>query len=341
MIRKVSKAIHEFQIFLGPERARGLVLLLGITGLLSLMLNAIVNDYDWVRPAQTALVLVFVVGAAVIVGSRMTPGERGRWAAILLPAVIAVFIALVIAPQLSAVLIGGAIGWIVAALLLGRSRMPMAYREAVRHLRKNQYAEAVKVMDQIIKEEPRNPDHYRFRAEVLRVWGKLDRAVRDYQKMTQLAPDSALAFNGLAEVLLQAGKYAQALEAAQRANQLTSDDWVTYYNLGMIEDRLGQSQAVVEHLQRALELKVKEKRHRVLIHLYLARAYARLGEWGAAETQIGLLKRLPSGLEEWQTILGSSQSETLRAVLGEDVQVAQALASGALTPQTLVERQPS
>ncbi len=336
MIGRIGKAIQTLQIFLGPERSRALVLLLGITGLISLMLNAIVNDYDWVRPVQTLLALMFVAGAAVIIGSRMTPGERGRWTAILLPAVIALFIALVIAPQFSAVLIGGSVGWIIAALFLGRSRMPMAYREAVRHLRKNQYAEAAKVMDQIIKEEPRNPDHYRFRAEVLRVWGKLDRAVRDYQKMTQLAPDSALAFNGLAEVLLQAGKHAQALEAAQQANQLAPDDWVTYYNLGMIEDRLGESQAVIQHLQRALDLKVKEKRHRALIHFYLARAYARLGDWDAAHDQLNRLKQLPAGLEEWQTILNSSQADTLRAVLGEDVRLAQEAVAGRLTPEALV-----
>lgn len=35
--------------------------------------------------------------------------------------------------------------------------------------------------------------------------GKLDRARRDYQKMTQIDPTSAVAFNGLAEVNLQAG----------------------------------------------------------------------------------------------------------------------------------------
>ncbi len=331
----IGKTFRNILIFLGPARTQAFVAWFALTGLASLILNAFVNDYDWVRPVQSLIVIVFLVGTVIIFGSALPPGERGRWAGILTPSLIAVFIGLVVAPQLSAVFLGGALGWIVAGLLLTRSRMPMAYKEAVRHLRKNQYEQAVKVMDRVIKEEPRDPNHYRFRAEVLRVWGKLDRAVRDYRKMTEIAPDSALAFNGLAEVYLQAGKYAEALEAAQTAHQLAPDDWVTAYNLGMIEDRLQQSAAVVEHLQQALALKVKEKRHRVLIHFYLARAYSRLGNHEAAREQITALKRDYSGLEEWQTILRSDQAETLRAVLGDDVREAQALAAGELDPAAL------
>src|SRR5262249_3106561 len=150
--------------------------------------------------------------------------------------------------------------------------------------------------------------------------------------MTQLAPDSPVAFNGLAEVYLQKQEYDRAYEAARKANELTPDDWVTFYNLGMIEDRLKSSEAVVEHLQKALALNVKDARHRVLIHFYLARAFSRLGQFDAAQEQIGAIKRLASGLEEWQTILDDKQAETLRAVIGDDVSDAQALVSGELEP---------
>lgn len=331
----IGKILQRIQIFLGPTGVRAFFLWFALTGLASLILNAFVEQVDWVRPVQSLLVVAFLIGTAVIVGVRLPPEERGRWAAILGPALIAVLIVLVIAPQFSAVLIGGALGWIVAGLLLTRSRMPMAYRDAVRHLRKNEYEQAIRVMDRVIKDEPNNSNHYRFRAEVLRLWGKLDRAARDYRRMTEKAPESALAYNGLAEVNLQAGKYAEALDAAQKANQLAPDDWVTYYNLGMIEDRLKQSEAVVDHLRRALDLKVKEKRHLALIHFYLARAYSRLGDEDSARQQVRALRSLPAGLEEWQTILASNQAETLRQVLGEDVQAAQLLASGELEPMAL------
>src|SRR5689334_22403507 len=124
--------IRQIQLFLGPVRIRALMLLLAITGLISLMLNAIVNQYDWVRLVQSGLILVFIVGAAIIVAGRMQKEERGRWIAILLPSIIAVAIAFFIAPQYGAVLVGGALGWIVAALFLTRSPMPMEYKEAVK-----------------------------------------------------------------------------------------------------------------------------------------------------------------------------------------------------------------
>jgi tetratricopeptide (TPR) repeat protein len=329
--------IKRIQIFLGPARVRALILLFAVTGLLSLMLNAVINQYDWVRPVQSLLVIVFIIGALVIVGGRLRPEERGRWVAVFTPSVIAIFIALFIAPQYSAVLIGGALGWIVAGLFLTRSRAPVEYREAIKHLRKYEYADTIKVMDRVINAEQDEPNHYRFRAEVYRVWGKLGPAVRDYQKMTQLAPNSPVAFNGLAEVYLQRREYEQALEAARKANELAPGDWVTLYNLGMIEDRLKLSEAVIEHLQQALSHKISDARHRVLIHFYLARAYSRLGQLDSVKNQIQSIKRLSTGLEEWQTILDDKQADTLRAVIGDDVAAAQALVKNELEPADLAE----
>ncbi|MCB9452073.1 MAG: tetratricopeptide repeat protein [Anaerolineaceae bacterium] len=322
--------IKRIQFFLGPTWSRIFVVWLALTGFISLVLNVIVNDYDWVRPVQSLLVVAFVVGAAAIFAWRMQPEERGRWAGILTPAIGAILLGIFIVPQWGLLLVGGALGWIATAIFLSRSRMPQEYREAVKHLRKNRYEEAVKIMDKVIKTQPANPNHYRFRAEILRVWGKLDRARRDYVKMTQIDPESALAFNGLAEVCLQARNYPAALEAAQQAHSLAPDDWVTYYNLGMIEDRLGESAQVVEHLEHALTLKIRDERHRALIHFYLARAYSRLGETKAAQKQFDLLKHQQNGLDEWDKLLKSEQADTLRAALGTDIETAQQVASGQL-----------
>lgn len=323
--------IKRIQFFLGPTGSRILVVWLALTGFISLVLNVIVNDYDWVRPVQSLLVVAFVVGAVAIFAWRMEPEERGRWLGILAPALGALFLGLFIVPQWALPLVGGALGWVIAGLFLSRNRMPQEYRDAVRHLRKNRYEEAVKIMDKVIKIQPDNPNHYRFRAEILRVWGKLDRARRDYQKMTQIAPDSALAFNGLAEVCLQARNYPAALEAAQQAQRLAPDDWVTYYNLGMIEDRLGESAQVVTYLEHALNLKIKDERHRALIHFFLVRAYTRLEDTTAAQKQLDLLKHHRDGLDEWEKLLKSDQADTLRAALGADIEAAQGVADGQIT----------
>lgn len=315
--------IKRLTLFLGPARLRALFILIAGTGLVSLVLNAFPGA--WVVPTQTILALACAVGIAIIFMTRMERQDQARWVAILLPALGAVILGAFFLPQFQLALVGAGVGWIVAGLFIFRARTPMQYQAAVKLLRKNDFAEAVKAMDAIIKDEPDKPQHYRFRAEILRVWGKLDRARRDYKKMTELAPDSPLAWNGLAEVQLQAGDYHDALRAAKRAYELAPDEWVAVYNLGMIEDRLGYWGDVVEHLEKAAALKVPDARHRLLIHLYLIRAYLQLGERDRAAAHLDALRGSKSGLAEWQTILSSDQATTLRAVIGADVEQARGL----------------
>lgn len=320
--------IERFRFFLGPARVRSFLLLLGLTGLLSLMLSALAPQPEWVPAAQTLLALAFFIGAAVIVGGRMTREERARWFSILGPAVGALVLALTVLPDLALPLAGAAVGWVIAGLILFRRRAPQAYIDAVKYLRKGNYEASVRRLNELIKSEPDKLDYYRLRAEVFRLWGKLDRARRDYQRMVELDPSSAVAYNGLAEVLLQAGKYAEARDAALKAYELAPDEWVAAYNLGMIEDRLGESDAALTHLKRALALKVPDPRHRLLIHLYLARAYARLANFEAAEGEVAQMRRQRSGLEEWQRLLEHEQAATLRAVLANDVALAEQLVAG-------------
>jgi tetratricopeptide (TPR) repeat protein len=284
------------------------------------------------------LAFVFLVGTLVIVFTRLPAHERGRWIAILVPVVVALAIGLLAAPQLLGVLMGGSLGWIVAAGFITRDRLPVDYRAAIKQLRKNNYAEAARSMDEVIKDNPNQPQHYKFRAEIYRIWGKLDRAVRDYQRMTELAPESPIAFNGLAEVYLQRGEYPRALEAARKAHELAPQDWVALYNLGMIEDRLKLSDDVVTHLSAALKMRVNDARHSALIHLYLVRAYARLGQPGTAQSHVDALKKHVSGLNEWETILKDQQAQTLRSVIGADVDLAMELASGSLTAADLARQ---
>lgn len=329
--------IKRLQIFLGPSMTRAFIAWFALTGFVSLVLNSMVSQYDWVRPVQSLIVLLFILGTVLIFGSRLPPGERGRWVGILLPAFIALLLAVFVLPQFAIVLIGGGLGWIVVSMLLGRNQMPVEYREAVKHLRKSEYDKAAKVMDQIINAQPAQPNHYRFRAEIYRLWGKIKLAIRDYQKMAEIEPRSPVAYNGLAEVYLQNGDYDKAQEAANKASQLAPGDWVTYYNLGMIEDRLKESDQVIGHLKKALALKANDKRHLLLIHLYLARAYSRSGQMTEAENEIKSLKKYVTGLEEWQTILESDQAETLRKVIGQDVELALGLVDGSRTVASLVK----
>ena len=318
--------LKRLRIFLGPARFKALFLLLGITGIASLLLTIVADRLDWATAAQSLLLAVFLAGAAYLFLSRLTREERIRWLAVILPAVLAIVIAAAILPHLTGLFLGAGIGWIVAGIFIfNGTRGPQNYKRAVRFMRKGDYAAAIKSISAQIKLEPARGEHYRFRAELYRLAGKLGSAKQDYRKMIKLEQQTAVAYNGLAEVELQAGNYQKAFEAAETAYQLSPQEWVAAYNLGMIEDRLGRSEGAIERLRSALALKMPDSRHRLLAHLYLLRAYLRLGDSVSAKQALAAMKREKSGLEEWQVIMSADEAHALRDVLSEDIEYARQL----------------
>jgi len=319
--------LKRFQIFLGPRRFRALLALLALTGLASLALNLAAADMT--QGLQTLLLLIFFIGAAWLILGRLPLEERRRWLALMLPAVLALALGSLVAPHLAGLFLGAGLGWIVAGLFLFRTISgPRNYRTAVKAMRRGDYARAIAAISEQIGEEPARPEHYRFRAELYRLAGKLKAARADYRRMSELDANSAVAYNGLAEVELQAGRYAAAREAAKKAHALAPQEWVAAYNLGMIEDRLADSPAAIVQLNKALALKMPDSRHRLLAHLYLWRAYTRLADGEAAAAALAALKKEKDGLQEWQLIMSAEEAQALRAVLSADVDLAGRLIDG-------------
>ncbi|QPC80725.1 hypothetical protein G4Y79_13490 [Phototrophicus methaneseepsis] len=335
--------LDQFRYFLGPSRFRALVLLLVITGGISIFLTFIPGEIAVLL--QSALVLIFGVGAAVIVGGRMNNEERLRWLAIIAPA-LGLFLLGMFFESYRAIFFGGSIGWVIVGLLtFGRARAPMQYREAIKAMRKNNYKEAVDIMTDLIKAEPDVANHYRFRANLLMLWGKYDRARRDYQYIIHAAANDPAAlvegYDGLSGLEMQLGKYDAALEAAKKAYELAPDEWVTAYNVGLLQDRLHHPEQVLEFLGPRLTAHVPDSRHRLLIALYKMRAYARLGDLTAAEAELPHMRHEKGGLNEWQRILASDQAATLRDNFAEDVALADALLQGKTAVSELApERMP-
>ena len=327
--------VRRFQIFLGPVRFKAFIALLGLTGIGSLILNFVADQVVWAAPAQTLLLAVFLVGASYLILGRLPREERLRWLAVIVPAVLAIVIASIVLPHLTGLFVGAGIGWIVAGIFVFNSTGgPQSYKRAVRAMRKGDYAAAIKAITAQIKLEPSRGEHYRFRAELYRLAGKLEAAKQDYCKMIKLDDETAVAFNGLAEVELQGRNFQKAYEAAITAYDMSPKEWVAAYNLGMIEDRLQLNEAVIEHLRAALTLKMPDSRHRLLAHLYLLRAYIRLGDTVGAEQALDEMKREKSGLEEWQVIMSADEAQALRDVLSEDIATARGLTQGDMDLET-------
>ena len=321
--------IKRFRIFLGPRRFRAFIALLVITGLASLALNVFGTRSPLVTAAQTGLLIIFLLGASLMVLGRLPAEERLRWLAIIVPSVLGIVIGSLALPQLSGIFLGAGLGWIVAGIFIfGDFRGPQNYRRAVKAMRKGDYAAAIASMTAEIKEKAAQPEHYRFRAELHRLAGDLPSARKDYRRMTELDEASAVAFNGLAEVELQAGNLASARKAAVKAHELAPDEWVAAYNLGMIEERLGEDDAAREHLGAALRLGMPDSRHRLLAQLYLWRIHQRRADERSGRDALKALRREKAGLEEWQVIMSADEAGALRDVLSGDIDEARSLIMG-------------
>jgi tetratricopeptide (TPR) repeat protein len=321
------KPLEQFRNFLGEGRFWMLVGVLVTTGIASFAL-AIAN-YEQTITTQTILALGGISGAAAIIGTRLNGEQRRQGIAILAPAIGIIALGILFFPQYILAVLGAAAGWVVAGFMIfGRSNAPIPYRDAIKAMRKGDYKSAVATLDELIKVEADNPHHYRLRGRMLRLWGKTGRARHDYEAMLQYSTNEGIkaeAYNELAELELQAKNYEKALEVAQKASDLLPQDWVAAYNLGMIQDRLGHSEAVIASLERALAAKVKDARHWLLIHLWLARAYVRLSQLDKAQAAVDILKRGKSSLTEWNTLLKAEEAAVLRDMLGADIELARQL----------------
>jgi tetratricopeptide (TPR) repeat protein len=219
---------------------------------------------------------------------------------------------------------GAAAGWVLVALFVFRSRERMDYQRAVRHMRRGEYRQAIRVMDKLIDSEVDSLDHRLFRANLHLLDKDLSRVEADYQWVVEHHPAAHDGYIGLAEIAMQRGDYPQARKHAMAALERDSGGWVAAYNLGLIEDRLGASEAAIDHLQTALTSGLPD-RYQPLARLWLARSYHRLGRDAAAAKQIALLRQEKKGLREWQAILDSDQGAVLRHLFEEDVRLAQQL----------------
>jgi tetratricopeptide (TPR) repeat protein len=330
----MTRLWRRFSDFLGPGRLTALFVTWAVTGLASLVLNAV--DAEWVVGVQTLLLLGFVGISIGIIFSALDSFDRGRWIGILAPSFALVVLGTTFFREQSALFMGLAFGWIVAAQFIFNPRGPMTYQKAIRAMRKSDYEIATKELDQLIRQEPKNAAHYQFRAEIHRLAGKLAAAKRDYKKLIDIGGEHApVGYNLLAEVHLQAGEYNEALTAGKKALALAPDEWVPVYNLGMIEDRLRMPQETLEHLDNALRIGVPDARHRLLIHLYRARAWARLQDDLQARAAVEAIKSERRALKEWRKLLNAPQAETLRAVLAADVEAAEALIDGRIDATAL------
>lgn len=323
-----------FVRWLGPRwsLALGVLALVALVGGVALQLAY--PDAEWRQSAQVALVWLALAGLGVALLVRVTPDGRGRVLRAFAPG-LALVAAGIVLPELADFLVGAGLGWMIAAQIIFRSPTSMMYQRAVRHLHRNELPEAIEVMDQLIERQPDDAEHYRFRAELYRLQGALDRAKRDYERAINYAPDSPGGYLGLAEVYVQQGQLDRARGYAEQALARDSSGWMAAYNLGLIADRQGDAAEAILMLERALDARIPDARHRLIAYLWLARAYLRRGQIPAARKQLEAMKKHAGAVDEWRLIFASEQAAPLRDVLADDVDLAARLIDGSAPLEAL------
>src|SRR5256885_3485834 len=105
-----------------------------------------------------------------------------------------------------------------------------------------------------LQNDPDNPALLNEKGNTLVQHGRLQQAIRQYEKAVRIQPDLAIAWNNLGVANTAAGKFAEGERAYRRAFKVNPAYALAYYNLGAGFDQRGKYDEAIEYYQRAIEL---------------------------------------------------------------------------------------
>jgi len=159
------------------------------------------------------------------------------------------------------------------------------YALAVAYHRDNRLNDALASIDNLIREQPRDPFFHELKGQILLESGRAWRAVKSYSAAIRLAPSEPLIRGAYAHALLQTGDRSKVPAALRHLITVTANDktFVTGWRLRAIAHghlrQIGESAAA------------------------LAEYYLLLGDLAEARRQIRRAERLlPAGSTSWQRI---------------------------------------
>jgi Flp pilus assembly protein TadD len=175
------------------------------------------------------------------------------------------------------------------------------YRRGLKSAAGEKPGEAVKLLQEALKE------HGRFYAAAVALGaqlsklGRFEEALAAYKKAGELKPDRAEPYVGVGVALVGMRRYDEAIRMLRGVVEVDKELPAPYLPLGYAEMMTGDYRASEEHLLRALELG-----RAALAHVYLANVYEQTGDFARAASQLeAYLKEHPD----------SPQKESVRAAL--------------------------
>ncbi|HEX6157637.1 MAG TPA: tetratricopeptide repeat protein [Burkholderiales bacterium] len=109
---------------------------------------------------------------------------------------------------------------------------------ATEAMQSGQYAEAIKVLDQVVKKKPEFAEGWNRRATVHYLAGELRKSIADCDEVLKRNPGHFGALSGLGQIYLQLDDEQKALEWFRRALEVNPNMLSVEMNVRMLEERL-------------------------------------------------------------------------------------------------------
>ena len=124
--------------------------------------------------------------------------------------------------------------------------------------RQGKLAEAIQSYERLLQLKPEYAEAYNDLGNALVEQGKLPEAIQSYERALQLKPDKAMVYINLGKALVEQGNLPEAIQNYERALQLKPDYADAYNNLGVAQARQGRLPEAIQNYGRALQLKPGE-----------------------------------------------------------------------------------
>lgn len=125
-----------------------------------------------------------------------------------------------------------------AAALLNNREPDCLRLIALFYLRQKQYASALQVLEQWLKDEPDEPEALLMRADALRGSEQWEAALPDYERLAELLPGSIHALGGIASCFEASGRLWEAKKAYEELLMRYPEDLDAQIRLLMLNDQL-------------------------------------------------------------------------------------------------------
>jgi type IV pilus biogenesis/stability protein PilW len=116
------------------------------------------------------------------------------------------------------------------------------------------YTKAIQAYQKVIEIDPGYAEAYNNLGIIYQEVGDFDRALSSYQKAIQINPMYEKALNNLGVLLYLKGRYEESIQAFQKALTLNANNIESHINLGILFKKRGQMDQANESFQRALSI---------------------------------------------------------------------------------------